>query len=507
MGENLTARTIYGLKWSYFGTVAKALLQIGFTATMARLLDPEAFGLMAMAGVILSFGQYFAQMGIGSALIQKSDISSEDIKAAFTSAVLLGLIFTIAAYICAPLAMYIFDSPESTPIIRTMAITFFISGMSLTAVSLLRRDLAFEKLVIIETFSYIIGGLIGIVSAFRGFGVWSLVAATISQGISLGVLSYLFYPHDLSFIFQWRYYKHFYSFGSRVSAIGFFEFINLNLDTLAIGRIMGANPLGIYNRAFMLVNLPTQYFSTSISRVLFPSFCRVNEDIDRLKAAYLSTVMLSSSVLLPMCSGIAAAAGEIVPVVLGDKWVETIPIIKLLAMAASLNLVSHFGGVFCEASGVLNYKLLLEIVLTGILAILLYLLSGFGLVGFSAAMVVTALIRFSGYLAVIKKRCKIKTKEVLDAFFPAVASSILIGAAIHWSAILLRSLEAPLFAKFIVEFMIGVLLLLFLLIYGPQRKLRDEIRYRLDCSGLIGSTEKRVGNVFHWLYKVLSPGL
>ena len=95
MVKNLTARTIHGLKLSYLGTVVKTILQIGVAAIMARLLDPAAFGLIAMVGVILRFGQYFAQMGVGSALIQKKQISDEDVRASFTSAFLLGILFYI----------------------------------------------------------------------------------------------------------------------------------------------------------------------------------------------------------------------------------------------------------------------------------------------------------------------------------------------------------------------------------------------------------------------------
>ena len=330
------------------------------------------------------------------------------------------------------------------------------------------------------------------------------VAAALSQSVSAGGLSYLLRPHRLSFIFKWRYYKHFYSFGGRVSVIGFFEFINSSLDTIAIGRFMGANPLGIYNRAFMLVNLPAQYFSTSLSKVLYPSFCRVNGDMDRLKTAYLSTVMLSSSVLLPMCAGIVAAAGEIVPAFLGARWLDAIPIIKLLAIAVSLNLVSHFGGIFCEATGILNFKLLLEAALIGLLAVFLYSFSIFGLEGFSAALILTALTRFSGYIAVIKKRFKISAKELYDAFLPAVISSFFIWAAIHASALLLRGVNAPIMVIFIVEFLTGVLFFLLMMVFGPQRKLRNEIRLRLERSDLAGSKKILSGKMSYWVYRLLS---
>ena len=122
---------------------------------MARLLEPADFGMMAMAGVILRFGTYFAQMGVGSALIQKKEVSDEDVRASFTSAFSLGMLFTIAVCFCAPLATYIFDNEKIVPIIQVMALSFFITGLSTTAISLLRRNLAFRSLAVTEVFSYV----------------------------------------------------------------------------------------------------------------------------------------------------------------------------------------------------------------------------------------------------------------------------------------------------------------------------------------------------------------
>ena len=320
MTDNLTSKTLHGLKWSYTGTIINSILQIGFTAIMARLLEPTDFGMMAMAGVILRFGTYFAQMGVGSALIQKKEISDEDVRAAFTSGLFLGILFFVLVWFCAPFAIFIFDNEKVIPIIRVMALSFVITGLSTTALSLLRRNLEFRSLAITEIISYVLGyGMIGITLAYNGFGVWSLVAGALSQSAFLTILSYMFSRHKLLFIYRWKYYKPLYSFGSRVSIISFFEFLGSNLDTLAIGHFIGAAPLGIYNRAFMLVNLPAQYLTSSFSRVLFPSFSRVQKEIERLKKAYLSTIMLFSAILLPTCLGIAVASQEIVLLVLGRK--------------------------------------------------------------------------------------------------------------------------------------------------------------------------------------------
>jgi len=485
MSENLTSKTLHGLKWSYLGTIMKSVLQIGFTAIMARLLEPAAFGLIAMAGVILRFGSYFAQMGLGSALIQKKEICDEDIRAAFTSALLQGILFFALVWLAAPLVIYIFENKKIIPIIRIMALSFAITGLTTTALSLLRRNLEFRSLFIAEIISYVLGyGIIGILLAHIGFGVWSLVAAALCQGVLLAIISYIFSRHKISFIFRWKYYKPLYSFGGRVSIISFFEFIGSNLDTLAIGHLIGAAPLGIYNRAFMLVNLPAQNLTTSFSRVLFPSFSRVQEDLEKLKKAYLTTIMIFASILFPTCLGIAVASREIVLLVLGEKWVAAIPVLQILAIATPFNLVSHFGGIVCEATATLNIKLLMQIIYVIILGTLFYLLSGYGILGFATAILIGEFIRYVLYFFLIKHICKISLIEGIRAYVPSLIPSIAIGTLIYFFAFSLRNATLQIPLVFSVELTVGVLTF-FSLFYLTNNAVKREIRNRLFSSGTI----------------------
>ncbi len=114
--------------------------------------------------------------------------------------------------------------------------------------------------------------------AILGFGVWSLVFAALSQAFFSAVIAYVFVRHSLIFTFNIKHYRPLFSFGSKVTIISIFEFLGVNLDTLLIGRFLGASLLGIYNRAFTIVNLPLQNLNTSITKVLFPSFSKIQRD-------------------------------------------------------------------------------------------------------------------------------------------------------------------------------------------------------------------------------------
>jgi lipopolysaccharide exporter len=506
MSYNLTSKTLHGLKWSYISIITRSILQIGFTAIMARLLDPVAFGLIAMAGVILQFGSYFAKMGVGPALIQKKEIYDEDIRAAFTSGVLMGILFFVLVWVLAPLAIHIFDNERVIRIIRVMALSFIITGLNTTALNLLRRHLEFRSLAFTEILSYVLGyGLVGIILAYNGFGVWSLVAGALSQSALLAILSYHFSRHTISFIYRWKYYKPLYSFGVRISVISFFEFLGSHLDTLAIGHFIGAISLGIYNRAFILVNLPAQYLTTSFSRVLFPSFSRVQKEIERLKKAYLSTIMVFSAILFPTCVGIAIVSQEIVLLVLGEKWIAAIPVLQILAIATSFNLISHFGGVICDATATLNIKLLMQMIYVIILSSLFFMMKDFGIREFAMALAIAEFIRFIAYLFIVKRICGITGAEYAQAYSSSIISTLTIGISIYSVAAFLRGFHFPLLLLFTVEFIAGLGLLITMFLYGPQEGLRVRIREVLYDSRSITGDNKRNNRFLSWFYKTLSP--
>ena len=134
--KNLATTTLHSMTWTTAATVVTSVMQIGYTAVMARLLPPAAFGLVALAGVVLRFGSYFAQMGMSQAIIQKPELTEEDIRAAFTSSALLGALFTGAMFVGAPLTRLLFEQPEVVPLVRVMAFGTLVSGLMVTSISL-----------------------------------------------------------------------------------------------------------------------------------------------------------------------------------------------------------------------------------------------------------------------------------------------------------------------------------------------------------------------------------
>lgn len=479
MSESLLKITIRGVKWSTFGTAINAMAQLIVTISLTRLLDPSAFGLLAMASVTLRFGSYFSQMGIGPAIIQKNTITDDEIKAAFTSSMLLGILFFAIMWFAAPLTVGFFQTPEVINIVRIMALSFIISGFSVTSMNLLRRRMNFRRLAMIESMSFIVGyGVVGIVLAYRGFGVWSLVICSLIQGSMTAIMAYVSVKHKLSPTIKWQPYKELYSYGSRVSLINFLEFLGSNLDTLAVGRILGTMALGLYNKAFMLINLPVEYFVSSISKVLFPSFSQIKDQTDKLRKAYLSTFLFIGIVLTSVCFGTIPASNEIILTLFGNKWIGSIAVLQILAVATPLNFLSHISAIICDSTSNLNVKLKLQFFYVISLSLLITILSRFGLIGIATAIAIGELLRFICYVIIMERILKIKYKDFVQVFKTITIVSFSVTLSIGMITFLLRFLILPNWGILIGQIICGFASLVALSIGFPTRLLKREVKER-----------------------------
>lgn len=473
---SLTSRTFKGLKWSSIGTVTIVLLQIGFTAILARLVGPHGYGLLAMANVVIRFGSYFAELGVGSALVQKHKLDERDVVSVSSVSVLLGFFFFTVLWLLAPiLASSIFKSSEIVPIVRVSSLALVLGGFSITSTSLLRRTLRFRDLALIEISAFVVGyGIIGIPFALNGYGAWSIVYATLAQSALVSVLAYGKTRHAFALNISFQHVKQLYSYGSRISLVSFFEFIGEQLDTMFIGRSLGSASLGIYNRAFMLVYLPMYHVNNSIVRVLFPSFSRVQFEPERLRNAYVSLLTLISTLLIPFCGLLFVSAREIVFVLLGSQFQDAVPIVQILAIAIPLGSL-HFGGPVCDALARLNQKLTIQVSYLCILVVLFMLLGPYGLPGYAFALLLCLSLRSVAYICLVTTILHVEWRLYAKAYLFPLRTAAIIAICVYAADIGLQFLSMPRGVILTLKMVIGTLIFVALTFRFPNAQLRKEM--------------------------------
>lgn len=483
---DLTRHTLSGLRWMYLGTTVSGVLQFGITAAFARLLTPAAFGLIAFAGVFLRFVNYFAKAGITQALVQKQRLSTDDIRAAFVLSAVLGIGFSAIVLAAAPIAGAIGRNPDLIPVLRWLTLSLVLGGLGAPSTALLRRNLRFKELAVLDVASYLIGYVVvGLALAVAGAGVYALVGATLTQALVAAVGHYVLVRHPLLPTTSRSSYRAILQFGSRVSVVGFLEFLRSNLDTLALGRFAGAAQLGFYNRANMLADLPAYNLTKGLSQVLFPSFSAIQSDQRRLRGAYLSAVGMTSAIILPLNAGMAVAGREIVLVLLGPQWTDSIHVIPWLLLASGVALVGSSAGVVAEAQAALNAKMVVAATSALTLGLLLLLARGGPLAGYGAALAASALVSHIGYVRILTRTLNTSFRSLIQPYGPATLGAGLVAGSIAVCRFLMLQADVVTGVVLLVEVLVGALALACAIRFGPLRVFRADIAERLRDAGAV----------------------
>ncbi|MBC6699254.1 lipopolysaccharide biosynthesis protein [Hymenobacter puniceus] len=489
----IPASTLRGLRWSLIATGLIAVLQFIYSGIMSRLLSPTDFGLMGMAMVVISFGGYFAHMGLEQALIQRANLEPVHIRATSTVAIALGICVTSLMWGLAPLAMLLFKEPGVVSVLRGMSLTFVLNSLGATSQSLLRRRMAFDLLARIELGAFLAGyGVVGLGLAWAGWGIWSLVGATLSNLLVKAVAAWLCVRHSLRPPLRWAHYRPLVNFGGAVSVVSLLEYFGANLDRLSIGRLLGTYTLGLYNRTFFLVQLPLYQFTDSISRVMLPSYSSLQHDIPRLRPLYLTTLSLSAWVMLPMAAGMATASDPLVRVVLGPQWLEAVPLLGPLALMVGAHLLTIYSGSLCESLGRLKFKVWLQLGFIAGLGAGLLLAAPYGLRAVVLTVLLAEVLRHLTYQWAIRRYLHIPVASLWGAYWPALCTALVLAVVLSTVQTGLAELQVAALPQLLLLMALGVVALLGQLAMPWNRSIRVSLYHELEAHLSAGQLRNRL---------------
>jgi lipopolysaccharide exporter len=447
-----------GLGWSAGATVVSAVCQFAFMAVLARLLDPVSFGLMAMATIVLRFASFFAQVGFSQALIQKPKVEAEDTTAALVMALVISSGLYAAMVLAAPLFAAAFQAPELAALIGVLGLSLVLSVMGSLPLALLRRQARFKRVNAIEVASFVLGyGAVGIGCAMRGMGVWSLVAATLSQQALCILFGFVSVKYPLTWPLRRDSFKRLWVAGSKYSLIGFLEFLYANIETLYIGRVLGKFQLGLFNRAITLTNLPVEMGVGAVNKVLFPALASMQSDRLRMADGFQILLLGIGLFSTALACGIAAAAPDVVALLLGAKWVDITPLVSVVAFAVPPMFMFVACGVTLDSLAALNAKLRLQAGMLAVKLILVLALAHWGLIGIAAAVVVAEAIRLAWGVRLVSRLLGIAASQMWwqAGLFVLVGSVTFL--AVGSAASVALNLGLPLMGRILLELAVGLL--------------------------------------------------
>jgi PST family polysaccharide transporter len=350
--RSFLSSVLHGVQWVGLGIVTQVGLRVGVLAIMARLVPPRDFGLFAIALIFTSFAERLGQVGVGAAFVQRVEVDADDLKTAVILS--LGSGCLIAAALCgiAPLAATFFHEVDLRLVIAVLSLGFIVDGVGVVSDGLLQRELRFREIVKVETASFIFGLIaIGVTLGIIGLGVWALVGGNLAMRASKAALFVWARPVSLHGRFSVVRAKRLLSTGFGFSLGKILNFMSLQGDNFVVGRLLGAEALGMYTRAYQAMTLPAMYVGQAFERVLFPALSQKQDDIATLRKGLLSTLEISALVALPASVGMYFLSEEIVLVLFGEVWRPIIPVLTVLSCGVFFRAAYKCSDVLIRSKG------------------------------------------------------------------------------------------------------------------------------------------------------------
>jgi O-antigen/teichoic acid export membrane protein len=320
---------------------AKIVLQTATMMLLARLLSAEDFGLQGMVLVLTVFLGFFREAGLGQATVQRPEVTHEQISTLFWINVVVGVTLATATAVLAPVLVGFYGESRLYWMAVISGVAFIFNGLTTQHQALILREMRFVTLAKIDLLSLTISSAVGVVMALFGWGYWSLVGIPVVASIVSAAGAWLAVPwvpgpprRKCGVISMLH-------FGWMSICTSLLVFLALNTDAILIGRVWGADALGVYGRAYQLAMMPINQLITAIGGVAFSAFSRIQDDPDRLIGSFLRAYSLIISLTVPIVISCPLFAEEIISVVLGAKWMEAAPIFRLLAPTALVFAFAH----------------------------------------------------------------------------------------------------------------------------------------------------------------------
>jgi O-antigen/teichoic acid export membrane protein len=439
---HLAAVTVNGTMWSYASFFSGKLLVFISTIILARLLTKDDFGVMSYALVVMSFLDILSDFGIGQAVIYYRD-DQDTPNTAFWLGIAISLVLLAITWFAAPLAGQFFNDPRAAWATRALAFTFPLNALGNIHDMLLRKKFSFGRKFIPEFFKAFSKGILSILLAILGFGFWSLVIGQIAGALASDIAFWWVMPWRPSFHFIGKVAKNLLSYGGNLVAVDIFSIIYSNADYLLIGHFLGAAALGVYTLAFRIPDLVINQLCNVISRVVFPVFVNIQDNLETLQDGFLNSIRYIALITIPLGLGLALVAQPMVLVLLTDKWIEAIPVLRAISIYSVLLSLGYSAGIVYKAQGrpaVLTVvEFLRAIIAVPTLILVVTYTKSIEAVGW--AQVGIACVAMSLDIFVAAKMLKLSIQSILSALAPAVLCGLAMSAAVWGILVLLNQVE------------------------------------------------------------------
>ena len=457
MSDSIKTKFLQGIGWTFIQNIAVRILSLVFSIILARHLMPSDYGLIGMLSIFIAISEAFVQSGFGLALIQKVDCSEDDYSTSFVFNIVISVLIFLILFLIAPLISWFYHEPQLVLVTRVLSINFVLGALNIVQQARLRKELNFRPLAIVALVSTLVSGVLGILMAYAGFGVWALVAQTLCTTL-LSAILFPFYTRWFPKVsFKVNSFKYLWGFGSKLLFTAIFDVINLNLSNILIGKFYQKDLVGFFSKAKNLADVPTITMSTILGSVMFPMLSELQTDEERHKNIFMKVSRNTAIITFPVIILLTLLANPIILLLLTEKWAYCIPLFQALLLSRIFLSLNVLNANFLQSLGETKLYMFLYFI-TGPLSLLTIILAiPLGVKAMAWASFIGGLIYYLIFTSVIGKKIGYNIfRQIWDQRMMFVSlfmmSSVVVAVTIYISNLCIQLLLGGLFGSLMYLF-------------------------------------------------------
>lgn len=445
---------ISGFLWRFAERCGAQIVTFIVSIVLARILAPEDYGVISLVTVFTTVLQVFVDSGLGTALIQKYNADDLDFSSVFYFNFIICIILYAGMFVASPYIASFYNDTSLTPIIRVISLTIVISGVKGIQQAYVSRNMLFKRFFFATIGGTIFSAFLGILMAYKGYGVWALVAQQLSNTTIDTIILWITVKWRPKLMFSWSRLKGLLSFGWKLLASALLDTCYNNLRNLIIGKMYSSSDLAFYNEGDKFPKTVATNINTSIDSVLLPTMANVQDDRDEVKSMTRRAIKTSIYIMAPMMVGLAVCAEPLIRLLLTEKWLSCVLYLRIFCITymfwpvhtANLNAI--------KAMGRSDWFLRLEVIkkVMGMALLLSTMWFGVDVMAYSLLL--------SSFLSQLinswpnKKLLGYSYWEQLKDFLPSILLSVLMGTVVYC----IGFINMPTVLTLIVQVLVGAVI-------------------------------------------------
>ncbi len=460
--SDLGGRTARGAAVTFVSQALKFIIGFSGTVVLARLLTPEDYGLVGMIAVFTGFVIIFRDLGLSAATVQRTDLRHAQISALFWVSAAVGAVLALVIAAMGPAFAWLYGEPRLTAIAAVAALAILVGGLGSQQEALLRRQMRFTALAVVDITTMLTGVVIAVVLAWYGARYWSIVVGQVAAEVAFNTGVWLLSGWRPSAPARASGVRSMLVFGGNFTGARVINYCARALDKLLIGRVWGAHQLGLYSRAYQLFLLPMDQINAPIAAIAIPALSRLTDSPERYRQAYIRLIEKLAMITMPMAAFLIATADWLVLLILGPRWAEVSTIFAWLGLAGLIEPITGTAGWLFISQGRTWEQFRWGFIGGPLMMISVVLGLPWGAVGVAASYSLTAMFLTTPLLVYFVTRTgPVRARDIYRAIVPPTCASLsgLIALLLFRKFVVLASLILSLIAGMGIMIVITMLVL------------------------------------------------